>query len=80
MHNFQINALIRFLSSSTCFEPQGFIIRKTFCTRSFGMVSFVMHFVSSLAGGRVNIKQTLMMNPCGSKHVEDVKYRIKALI
>jgi len=27
MHNFQINALIRYLTSSTCFEPHGFIIR-----------------------------------------------------
>ena len=29
MHTFQINTLIRFLTSATCFEPHGFIIRKT---------------------------------------------------
>jgi len=34
MHAFQINALIQFLTSSTCFKPHGFIIRKTVCTRT----------------------------------------------
>jgi len=28
MHTFQINALIRFLASSECFEHHGLIIRK----------------------------------------------------
>jgi len=34
MHNFQINVLIQFLASSTCFEHRVFIIRKTICTCS----------------------------------------------
>jgi len=37
---FQINALIRFLTSSTCFYPHGFIIRKRAGTCSFCMVCF----------------------------------------
>jgi len=40
MHTFQINALIRFVMSSTCFEPHGFFVRKTICTCSFCMVCF----------------------------------------
>jgi len=35
MHTFQINVLIHFLESSTCFEHSVFIIRKTICTCSF---------------------------------------------
>jgi len=34
MHTFQINALIQFLTSSACFKPHGFIIRKTVCTHT----------------------------------------------
>jgi len=78
MHTFVINALILFLMSSTCFKLHGFIIRKTVCTLSFCMVCFSCIYVSSLAGGRVC--SILMMNPWGSKHVEDVKNQIKALI
>jgi len=40
MHTFQINALIRFLTSSACIEPHGFIIRKTVCTHSFLLYGF----------------------------------------
>jgi len=29
MQNFQINTLIQLLTSSTCFEPRDFILRKT---------------------------------------------------
>ena len=32
MHTFQINVLIQFLASSTYFENQVFITRKTICT------------------------------------------------
>jgi len=38
MHTFQINTSIQFfqiLTSSTCFEPHGFIFRTTVCTHSF---------------------------------------------
>ena len=35
MHTFQINVLIQFLASSTCFEHHVFIIRKTIGTCSF---------------------------------------------
>jgi len=35
MHTIQINSLIRFLTSSTYFEPHGFIIRKTVGTCTF---------------------------------------------
>jgi len=35
MHTFQINDLIQFLVSSTCFDHHVFIIRKTKCTCSF---------------------------------------------
>jgi len=53
MDIFQINVLIRFLTSSTYFELQGFINRKTVCIRSFCMVCFSCIYVSSTAGGRV---------------------------
>jgi len=35
MHTCRINVLTQFLVSSTCFEHQVFIIRKTICTCSF---------------------------------------------
>jgi len=37
---FQINALIRFLTPSTCLEPQGFIIRKRVVRCTFCLVCF----------------------------------------
>ena len=40
MHTFQINVLILFLLSSTCFEHQVFIVRKTICTCRFYMECF----------------------------------------
>ena len=48
---FQINALIRFLMFSTCFEPHGFVSKKTVCTSGFCMV-FTCIGVTSLAGGK----------------------------
>jgi len=56
--------------------------------RQFFMVSFscIYSYVSSLDGGRACSKPFvyktvfLMKNPLGSKHAEDVKNRIKALI
>jgi hypothetical protein len=47
---FEINASVRFLTSSSCscFEHRVFIIRKATCTCSFSCIC-----VSSLAGGRV---------------------------
>jgi len=48
---FQFNVLTRFLTSSTCFEPHGLIIRKTVCTRSYFMLCFSCIYVSSLADG-----------------------------
>jgi hypothetical protein len=53
MHCFQINVLILFLTSSTCFELHGFNNRKTVCPSSFCMVCFSYICVSSLADGRV---------------------------
>jgi len=50
---FEINALIQFLTSSTCFKPHGFVFRKTVCTSSFCVVSFSCIYVGSLAGGTV---------------------------
>jgi len=40
MHTLQINALIRFLTSCKCFEPYGFIVRRTDYTRNFCIVCF----------------------------------------
>jgi hypothetical protein len=42
MHTFHINVLIQFLASSkcTCFEPHGFIIRKTVCICRFVRYAF----------------------------------------
>jgi hypothetical protein len=51
MHTLQMNALIRFLTSSTCFKTRGFIIRQTVCTSSLYMVFFSYISASSLAGG-----------------------------
>jgi len=48
MHTFQINVLIQFLVSSTCFEHRVFVIRKTTCTSSFLTVCFSWIYVSSL--------------------------------
>jgi len=42
IHTFQINGLIQFLASSTCFEHHVFIIRKTICKCRFCML-FFMH-------------------------------------
>jgi hypothetical protein len=41
MHTFQINVLIKFLASSTCFASHVFIIRKTICACSF--IRYVSH-------------------------------------
>jgi len=41
MHTFQINVLIKFLVSSTCFEHHVFIIRKTICTCIFYGMFFI---------------------------------------
>jgi len=35
MQTFQINVLIQFFMSSTCFKHHVFIIKKTICTCSF---------------------------------------------
>jgi hypothetical protein len=52
MHTFQINVLIQFLVTSTCFERLVFVIRKTICTSSlYGM--FICIYMSNLAVGRV---------------------------
>jgi len=51
MHTLQINFLIQFLASSTCFEHHVFIIRKTVCTSIFCMVCFSCIYVSIIAGG-----------------------------
>jgi len=50
MHTFQINVLIQFLASTTCFERHVFIIMKTM---QFCMVCFSYIYVSSLAGERM---------------------------
>jgi len=42
-HIFQINALIRMLTFSTCFETHEFITRKRVCTRRLCMVCFFMY-------------------------------------
>jgi hypothetical protein len=55
MHTFQINVLIRFLMSSTCFEPHGCFITKTVCKRSFWPVCLLCIGLNSLAGGRLCI-------------------------
>jgi len=50
MNTFHTNAVIQFLRSSacTCFEPHGFIIRKTVCTCSF--VWYVLHAEITIQG------------------------------
>jgi hypothetical protein len=48
VHTFQINVLIRFLTSSACIEPHGFTIRKTVCTRSF--LWYVFHAEIKIKG------------------------------
>ena len=85
MHTLQIKALIRFLTSPTYFEHHVFVIRKRFVHAVFyGM--FFMHLCKQSrrwTGVFDNFcVQTvfLMMNPLLSKHTEDVKNRIKALI
>jgi len=45
MHTFQINVFIHFLSSSTCFEHNVFIIRKTICTCGlYGMILYIYFY------------------------------------
>jgi len=52
MNTFQINVLIQFLVSSTCFEHHVLIFRVTICTSNF--VCYVLYIdIRSLAGGRV---------------------------
>jgi len=65
MHKLKINALIRLLTSSTCFEPHGFIIRKTVCTRSVCTGCFSCIYVSSLAGGLLkSVHETIPYKKC----------------
>jgi hypothetical protein len=45
--------LIQFLTSSTGFEPHGFIIRTTVCTRIFCILYFSCIYVGSPVDGRV---------------------------
>jgi hypothetical protein len=74
MHTFQIKVLIRFLTSSNCFETRGLIIRKPVGIRSFCTVYFSCTYVISLAGGRVsiyNLPPTRLLTPMHNKH--DVK-------
>ena len=72
-HAFQINALIRFSTSSTRFKPHGFIIRKTVCTSSVCMVCFSCICVSSLAGGTVQQVENLL--DCLYKCTKNVPYK-----
>ena len=53
MRTFQINVLIQFLVSSTCFEHHVFNTRKTIRTCSLLWFVFSCVYVSSLAGGRL---------------------------
>jgi len=59
MHTFQINALIRFLASSTFFEPHGFIIRRLLTHKHAKHTVLHIQTVSPI------------MKPRGSKHVGD---------
>jgi hypothetical protein len=75
---FQINILIQFLVSSTCFEHHGLIIRKTIVSILVSITSF--HLLDCLHKCMINTPQKLyvqmiflMMNPRCSKHVEDTK-------
>ena len=53
MHTFQINVLIQFFLSYTCFEHHVFITRKAICRMQFFYGRFLCIYVSSLAGGRI---------------------------
>jgi len=47
MRAFQINALVRLLTYSACFEPHGFIIRRRFVRASF-VWNTLFHLLDSL--------------------------------
>jgi hypothetical protein len=68
IHTLQINALIRFLTSSTFFKTHGFIIRQTVCSRSLCMACFSYIYASSLAGRRVCSHTICYLEQCGRTH------------
>jgi len=83
IHTFQINVLIQFLVSSTCFEHCGFTIRKTIVSILISITSF--HLLDCLHKQNITIQHVqmvflMMMNPQCSKHVEGTKNWIKTLI
>jgi hypothetical protein len=63
-HTLKINALFRFLSSSTCFKTHGFIIRQTVCSRRLCILCFSYIYASSLAGGAVCLHTLLHLPDC----------------
>jgi len=56
-----MNALLRFLTSSTYFEPHGFIIRKTACTgyTPFWYGMFFMHLYTQSSRWKSVFEHTL---------------------
>ena len=70
MHTFQINVLVRFLTSSSYFESHGFIIRKAVSTGSFCKVSLSCIYVSNVAGGRVCSIFTAYINARKTHHTQ----------
>ena len=82
IHTFQINVLIQFLVSSTCFEHCGFTIRKTIVSILISITSF--HLLDCLHKQNITIQHVqmvfLIMNAWCSKHVEDTKNWIKTSI
>jgi len=47
IHNFQIDALMRFVKYSACFDRHWFIIRKAVCTNNVCMVCFLCIHVTN---------------------------------
>ena len=78
MHTFQINALIGTFTSSTCFEPHGFIIRKKICMHSFCTIYFTCIYVSRLAGGRLCL-WFMVHNFFTMQGAKNVKYDVISL-
>ena len=71
MHTFQINVLILFLASSTCFEHHVFIIRKTICVRAVLHRMVFMHLYK-YEGKSLNNRNYILK--CMEKYAHEKSY------
>jgi hypothetical protein len=70
MHTFHINVFIQFLASSTCFEHNVFIIRKTISMNSFAWYVFTLHASINLKCVRLLVYVTYNITECTAQNIK----------